>query len=50
MDNKNPRTGLAEKVYELALVGIPLLTAIVELISKVVNYNGRSIPKLPFHL
>lgn len=39
MDEENrSRTGLAEKVYKLALVGIPLLTAIINLISKVVNY------------
>ena len=39
MDNNNPRTDLAEKAYKLALVGIPLLTAILNLISKVVNYK-----------
>jgi hypothetical protein len=39
MDDKaQTRTGLAEKAYKLALVGIPLLTAIINLISKVVNY------------
>ena len=39
------RTGLAEKAYKLALVGIPLLTAIINLINKAVNYAG-SVPKL----
>jgi hypothetical protein len=41
MEQQNdPRTGLAEKTYGLLLVGIPLLTAIVELISKLVNYGN----------
>jgi hypothetical protein len=44
--DKNPRTGLAEKAYQLLLVGVPLITAIVELISKVVNYNDRPVSKL----
>jgi hypothetical protein len=39
------RTGLAEKAYKLALVGIPLLTAIINLISKAVNY-ARPVSKL----
>lgn len=46
MDKKNPRTDLAERFYQLSLVGIPLITAIVELISKVVNYNACSISEL----
>lgn len=46
MDDKNhPRTDLAEKAYNLLLVGIPCLTAIIELISKVVNYNARKLSK-----
>ncbi len=45
MDN-NPRTGLVEKLYNLLLVGIPLIAAIIDLISKVVNYNGRPVSKL----
>jgi hypothetical protein len=48
--DKNPRTDLAEKAYQLLLVGVPLITAIIELISKVVNYNGRPISKLRLHV
>jgi hypothetical protein len=45
MDLKShTRTGLAEKVFKLALVVIPLLTEIIHLISKVVNYAGP-VPK-----
>jgi hypothetical protein len=45
-DQKNdPRTGLADRAYALLMVGIPLLTAIIELISKVVNYASPT-PKL----
>jgi len=45
MDEKiQTRTGLAEKAYKLALVGLPLLTAIINLISKAVNY-ACSVPK-----
>ena len=50
MDNKShSRIDLAEKAYKLALVVIPLLTAIVTLISKVVNYAGR-VPELRLRL
>lgn len=44
-DNNDPRTGLADRTYQLLLLGIPLLTAIIELLSKVVNYNARHFPK-----
>lgn len=37
------RTGLAETVLKWAAVGIPLLTAILDLISKAVNYHARPI-------
>lgn len=47
MDQKPAHTDLAEKRMQLLLVGIPLLTAIIDLISKVVNYGG-SLPKLRF--
>lgn len=40
VDKKDPRIGLAEKAYKLLLVGLPLVTAIINLISKVVNYAG----------
>lgn len=50
MDIKNPRTDLAEKAYKLLLASISLLTAIINLISKVVNYNGRSVSKLPIQI
>ena len=43
--DENPRTGLAVKVYNLLLGGILLLTAIIDLISKVVNYHGRPVPQ-----
>jgi hypothetical protein len=39
-DNNDPRTGLAEKVLKWLALGIPLLTATIDLISKVVNYGG----------
>lgn len=45
IDKKDPRIGLADKAYKLALVVIPLLTEIIHLISKAVNY-ARPIPKL----
>ncbi len=45
MDQKPARTDLADRKIELLMVGIPLLTAIIELISKVVNY-ASSIPEL----
>jgi hypothetical protein len=45
MENKPAQNGLADKKMELLLVGIPLLTAIIELISKVVNY-ARPLRKL----
>jgi hypothetical protein len=46
MDDKNdPRIDLADRTYELMLLLLPLLTAIIELISKVVNYAGP-IPEL----
>jgi len=38
MDSNPKRTGLAGRWIELLMVGIPLLTAIIELVSKVVNY------------
>jgi hypothetical protein len=38
IDKNDPRIDLADRLYELTLVVIPLLTAIIELISKVVNY------------
>lgn len=44
MDQKPKRTDLADRRFELLLVGIPLVTAIIELVSKVVNY-GHPIPK-----
>jgi hypothetical protein len=45
MDAKNdPRTGLAEKVVTWLALGIPLLTAVIDLISKVVNY-ARPVPE-----
>ena len=51
MDDKNdPRTGLADRTYQLLLVGIPLLTAIIELLSKVVNYNVRRLSELRLFL
>ena len=40
IDKNDPRIDLAEKAYKLLLVGIPLVTAIINLISKVVNYAG----------
>jgi hypothetical protein len=41
MRKKQSRTDLADRKMELLLVGIPLVTAIIELISKVVNYGSR---------
>jgi phage-related minor tail protein len=48
--DKNPRTDLAEKAFQLLVVGIPLVTAIIELISKVVNYNGSTISEFRLHI
>ena len=39
-DNNDPRIDLADRTYKLMLLALPLLTAIIELISKVVNYGG----------
>jgi hypothetical protein len=39
MDENSKRTGLADRWYKLLLVGIPLLTAIINLVSKAVNYD-----------
>lgn len=44
MDENPKRTGLADRWIELLLVGIPLLTAIIEMVSKVVNYD-RTVRK-----
>jgi hypothetical protein len=50
MDEKShTRTDLAEKAFKLLLVGIPLVTAIINLISKVVNYACR-VPELRIQL
>lgn len=51
MENKNPdpHTGLAEKTLKWLMLGVPLLTAVIDLISKVVNY-ARPIPKLRLHI
>ncbi len=45
MEKKPAQTDLADRTMSLLLVGIPLLTAIIELISKVVNY-GRPVREL----
>lgn len=47
--DENPRTGLADRKIELLVVGISLLTAIIELLSKVVNY-ARPIRKLRLYV
>ena len=39
MDENPKRTDLADRWFALLLVGIPLLTAIIEMVSKVVNYD-----------
>lgn len=39
MDENPKRIGLADRWFKLALVSIPLLTAIINLVSKVVNYD-----------
>ena len=47
--DENPRTGLADRKIEWLVLGIPLLTAIIELLSKVVNY-ARRVPELRIQL
>ena len=50
MDNKrHTRTDLAVRAYKLLLVVIPLVTAIINLISKVVNY-ARRVSELPIQI
>jgi hypothetical protein len=50
MDRKDhTRTDLADRKIELLVLGISLLTAIIELLSKVVNY-ARRVPELRLQL
>lgn len=49
MENDPKRTDLADRWFKLLLVGVPLLTAIINLVSKVVNY-ARPVRELRVQL
>lgn len=49
MDNNPARTGLVERLAML-LVVLEIINVGFDILSKVVNYNGRPVPKLRLQL